>query len=1749
MKKLRFINVLLVLVMVFSMIPFGTLTAYAQSAEGDPTETEPTGDDTGNGEKTGISKSKTGSRKELSAEVKTVEITMSLPAEEVEDTFDIVFVVDASNESQPIETEASNLMERLLARGLNMNIGIIKFKGKAIDMIDYRSNQEYSKLTPLTAATKEIMQDAIDYDLDTEDPHSPAGNGTNTHSPLLMATDWLNESSTPADHKYVIFMTDGRAYMWDDGSGNYTPNCIYAHYTRSGKIQHSNKPGVNVKSESDKYHSSFSITPNYYIIDETLDKAFRDSVVRFGEIQTSATTDDQRISYFKDLYNSDNPELTGESPYESYCYYTDTDTSGSGKIGYLPSIVTPHTISNAEQYVKAGVYRTYYDVQLIKEDPLLPDYEFPGVDPETGENEVNFLKLNLLEVECDKTSGVCSFTGKLNPDCFYFHVAGQEKSLYKTAHAWTDLNDLGYHTISVTNTRSGTTEQGHETCRNFLLWLPTVSEMHAERTKTSTITDMFQNLENQMIQLVGKAVVTDPIPDYLDLVTDKYDGIPFKITVADDDGNPVVQEPTKIDDNDWGFGEKDEEGVYPYEITYDESEKTFKLFINVPVLITNPVKLMYTLEWNGTGETDTKVPTNLDTTISYCPSNDPDCEKPTEELYDVPEVIYPYTASGTAEITISKELAVDDEWPEGGKATITIAPETASDPKPEDDSEILEEPGDVTFTIEFDLDDIRDEEGSYDEPKDFTYTISEETEGFSAAWKNDAPITVTVTVSDGGDGKLTFEYAYKKIGEDGKPEEIEEPVIITNDYAPDHVTVKPSVGKTIENTKDLDDGGDFTFTIEGTDEFPEALDEAPLPEETDITNSEDYKKEGAEGVYEFGEIEFTLPGTYTYTVTEDGDVAGVTNDEAAEDGLTITYEVTEDKEGKLSAKQTTKDISFTNTYDATGSAVITISKDFAEGSEWPEGGKATFTITAKDAPMPKEKFVDLTEDDESNEITFEIEYGIKDAGKTYTYTITETTNDKFSGGWKQDGPVTVEVKVTDNGDGTLDCDMTYMKPDESGNLVEVKEPVLITNSYEPTAVSVDPPVQKIIEGTDKLYNNGDFTFTIAGDICMTPDEAETDCPMPENDEITNSAEYEKEGKEGYYEFGEIVFKRPGTYTYVITESGGAAGVTNDEEDKKTITFEVTEDKNGKLDADPSTDEVKLSFTNTYSAEGSALITVSKALAQGNEWPEDGEVTFTITPKDGAPKPEKDEEILKEEGPAVFTIEYTSEDLKDKDGYAESKEFTYTIEETENFGDDWKQDGPVTVTVKVTDNGDGTLDCEVSSDPEEAVITNTYSPEGSVRLTVEKTFADEAEWPSGTPEFTFELTPDDDATIERFGEDPLTAVAKITDDPQGTAAFALIEFDINDMGKGPYTFILSEFIPEEAQENDNTLNGVTYDDSTYTVVISLADDLTPTVTVTNDEGSTTEIDPEKEPLASFENIYVIEPTSVQFSGTKRLVGKSMNPGDFSFTLTGPDDYSETVTNEEDGAITFSKITFDEEGEYSYTIAEEDIDMKDVTKDSKVYHITVTIEDNGEGQLAASFSGVDGKDQVNFVNRHKGKGEPGGGPMVPTLPKTGFSANRVTALPQQPKDLQYKPLRWTLEIPTLSVSSEIVEVPSDNGEYQVTWLGRSTGLLAGSALPGEGRVLLTGHNHLNTMESGPFALLHSLKDGDRIFVTDPENNLQIFEVYLNTKIDETDFAGLWHVSETDAKSMTLITCEDEQADGSYANRRIVAARPIG
>ena len=244
----------------------------------------------------------------------------------------------------------------------------------------------------------------------------------------------------------------------------------------------------------------------------------------------------------------------------------------------------------------------------------------------------------------------------------------------------------------------------------------------------------------------------------------------------------------------------------------------------------------------------------------------------------------------------------------------------------------------------------------------------------------------------------------------------------------------------------------------------------------------------------------------------------------------------------------------------------------------------------------------------------------------------------------------------------------------------------------------------------------------------------------------------------------------------------------------------------------------------------------------------------------------------------------------------------------------------------------------------------------------------------------------------------------------------------------------------------------------------------------------------------------------------------------------------------GDYKFPLVQYTEPGTHNYIVKEKKGTMMGMRFDKTVYSFTVEVTVGEDGVLVTNITGDDAK-ALDFTNEYE-KPEHDN----PHLPETGFSASHPQVLPQQPKDLQYRQLSWRLEIPTLELTTDIVEVPYVDGEFPVTWLGDSAGLLEGYSLPGQGHSIITGHNHLNEMEDGPFALITELDEGDRIFVTDPRNRLQIFEVYMNAKIEETDFESLWRIADLEDLSLTLITCEDERTEGGYANRRIIAAKPV-
>ena len=213
------------------------------------------------------------------------------------------------------------------------------------------------------------------------------------------------------------------------------------------------------------------------------------------------------------------------------------------------------------------------------------------------------------------------------------------------------------------------------------------------------------------------------------------------------------------------------------------------------------------------------------------------------------------------------------------------------------------------------------------------------------------------------------------------------------------------------------------------------------------------------------------------------------------------------------------------------------------------------------------------------------------------------------------------------------------------------------------------------------------------------------------------------------------------------------------------------------------------------------------------------------------------------------------------------------------------------------------------------------------------------------------------------------------------------------------------------------------------------------------------------------------------------------------------------------------------------------------DDPVYTIELTAD--GEAQLVTRIPGdlppatdPDPVSGINFFRIHRDF----------TLPATGFSALHPAALSEQPEDLRYEPVRLRLMIPSLNVDSELVTVPQSGNSWAVEWLGGHTGILEGSALPGEGLCAAAAHNTLNDTEFGPFALLGTLELNSLIAVSGRDSGLRTFRVFANELLAPDDMEKMAAIAEREENTLVLITCENESAGGGYLNRRVIFAKPV-
>ncbi|HEL2076159.1 TPA: cell surface protein, partial [Streptococcus suis] len=113
---------------------------------------------------------------------------------------------------------------------------------------------------------------------------------------------------------------------------------------------------------------------------------------------------------------------------------------------------------------------------------------------------------------------------------------------------------------------------------------------------------------------------------------------------------------------------------------------------------------------------------------------------------------------------------------------------------------------------------------------------------------------------------------------------------------------------------------------------------------------------------------------------------------------------------------------------------------------------------------------------------------------------------------------------------------------------------------------------------------------------------------------------------------------------------------------------------------------------------------------------------------------------------------------------------------------------------------------------------------------------------------------------------------------------------------------------------------------------------------------------------FNNFYTPAPAAASLSIKKVLEGRTLNTGEFEFVLKNEKgDEIEKVSNQADGSVNFSALTFTKEGTYTYTVSEVDGGLGDIIYDKSDINATVTVKDNNHGQLVSTVT-YENSDQI-------------------------------------------------------------------------------------------------------------------------------------------------------------------------------------------
>ena len=731
-------------------------------------------------------------------------------------------------------------------------------------------------------------------------------------------------------------------------------------------------------------------------------------------------------------------------------------------------------------------------------------------------------------------------------------------------------------------------------------------------------------------------------------------------------------------------------------------------------------------------------------------------------------------------------------------------------------------------------------------------------------------------------------------------------------------------------------GGDsfkiYLRTDKGTP-MPDGAEDAPVSGMTQVVKT---VKNGDK--FDFGNIEYAKPGTYTYLIAEatpsQNDADWLPGFGYSSASYRVTVTVRDNGDGTLSQpavkmeqtytddgvshednpiKVADKIAKITNTYHPKGTSVTLKAKKRFTGGELA-GNDFTFQLLDNDG-----KELQAVQNDKDGKVAFAaIDYATPG---DHDYAIKEVAgNDSTIVYDAKD--VKVHVKVTDE-KGELKAVATY-----DGE----KAVPTFTNSKPTTDVTVE--AMKVLAGKD--LTSDAFTFGLYN-------QAGNEVARGTNDQGGKVKLTVKGLNMGEYD-----------YTLKEEKAGQTVdGVVYDAKEVKVhVKVEQNQDDNNKTKVTVTYDGAATAptFNNTYTAKGSVELTATKTIKVADGFdhttkPADGEFTFDLKDAAGNVIATAKNDA---NGKVCFTREFR---LSDLDGAA-SKDFTYTIVEQPGAEPGMVYDNhALTYTVTVTDGGNGALNAKaiVTSASGSDTFTNTYQPAATgLALGAQKSYVKKDDNTPIVPkdgEFTFDVYEGKMTAEQLAGAKPVRTATNGADGSVNFDAFSYAK-----PGTHEYTIV----------ERKGDLAYVTYDDTVHHAVVKVVDNAGALrASVAYDGKDATK--------PTFTNAYKAQATvsgAIALTKSVDVHGGSyqMKAGDFAFELVGPDGkVLQTQKNDADGKVAFDELTFDHAGTFIYTVREvqptdDAPGVPGVTYTGKTYTLTYVVKDNNDGKLVVESSTV-------------------------------------------------------------------------------------------------------------------------------------------------------------------------------------------------